>query len=586
MDHLRSDQELIRLDELRQLRALGLNPYPGQDYSPTWHLADLRKAYSANPQDPALQDVRVAGRVMNIRLMGKAAFLVLQDSTDTLQLYLNRDELCPTEDKALYNLVFKKLTSVGDIIGVTGHVFTTQTGETSIHVHAGQYQILSKAIRPLPIRKEQDGQVYEEAFSDPDLRYRQRYVDLTLHAEVRERFRKRAEVIQAIRDYLNGHGLLEVDTPVLQPIHGGATARPFQTHHNALDIPVYLRIANELYLKRLIVGGFEGVYEFSRNFRNEGMSRFHNPEFTILEWYIAYHDYHWQMTFFEDLLVHIADTVFQTRTFNVGSNTIQLETPFARKTFYGALQEFTGQDFEPMDEAAIRAWCQAHDVAVDPSMGRGKLLDELIGEFVEPKLIQPTFLTDYPIELSPLAKSHPDKPEITERFELVVNGKEIANAYTELNDPQDQRARFEAQLELAARGDKEAQVLDEDFIRALEYGLPPVTGLGVGLDRLLMLLLNQETIQEVLLFPFMRPEPKPDLAPRKAFEALGIPTEWVPIVVKAGFRHPHQLHGKQAGQVMKELNAWVRKLNLSLEPLTQEQVESWVVAAPEPPAAA
>lgn len=580
MDHLRSDEELVRLDELRQLRALGIDPYPAARFAPTHSARAILDGFPPQPQADEWKRVRIAGRLLTKRLQGKAAFAVLEDATGELQLYFNRDTLCPGEDKALYNTVFKKLISHGDHIGVHGEVFTTQTGETTLNVTA--VQILSKAIRPLPVRKEKDGQVYAEGFTDPELRYRQRYADLALHPEVREVFKKRTRLVQAMRSFLNEVGFLEVDTPTLQPIHGGALATPFVTHHNTLDRDLYLRIANELYLKRLIVGGLDRVYEFSRNFRNEGMSRFHNPEFTAIELYAAYWDYIYMAEFLEQMLEHVALATAGTTEVEIGAVTVSFKAPYARLTMAEAIEQKTGFDITGKTEEELRAACKANGVEVAPSMGKGKLIDELFGELVEHTLVQPTFILDYPIEMSPLAKRHREKAGVVERFELIVNGKEIANAYSELNDPLDQRRRFEEQLALRDRGDAEAMALDEDFLRALEYGMPPTSGLGIGIDRLAMVLLNQPSIQDVLLFPQMGPEKAPELAPKESFLALGIPEEWLPLVVRLGVHWPEQLHGRQAGQVFKDLNARARALNLTLPELTREAVEAWIAAAPAP----
>jgi lysyl-tRNA synthetase class 2 len=437
--------------------------------------------------------------------MGKASFAELQDASGKIQLYITRDEICPGEDKSLYNQVFKKMLDLGDIIGVRGHVFVTQTGQTSIHVK--ELKLLSKSLRPLPVVKEKDGVVFD-AFSDPELRYRQRYVDLLVNEQVRETFIQRSKLIRSLRDFLDGRGYLEVETPVLQPIYGGAAARPFTTHHNTLDQKLYLRIADELYLKRLIVGGFEGVYEFAKDFRNEGMSRFHNPEFTMLELYVAYKDYRWMMDLCEEMIERVAMDLHGTTVVRVGENDIDFKRPWKRYTMYGAIEEYTGKDLSSLDEAGLRDAAEQLEVSLDPTMGKGKIIDEIFGEKVEPHLIQPTFITDYPVEMSPLAKKHREHEGLVERFEPICNGKEIANAFSELNDPIDQRQRFEAQLELKARGDEEAMALDEDFLRALEYGMPPTAGIGIGIDRLAMIMTNSPSIQEVILFPQMKPETK------------------------------------------------------------------------------
>jgi len=497
-----SEQEIIRRDKLTALQALGIDPYPAAAFPVNISSSDIKQRYLGEENKSEFSDVCLAGRLMGIRDMGKASFAVLQDNAGKIQVYVKRDEICPTEDKTLYDQVWKTL-DIGDIIGVKGHVFTTKTGETSIHVHT--LTLLSKSLKPLPIVKEKEGETFD-AVTDPEFRYRQRYADLIINPQVKETFLKRSRLINSIKEFLNERGAIEVDTPVLQSIPGGASARPFTTHHNALDIPMYLRIANELYLKRLIVGGFEWVYEFSRNFRNEGMDRTHNPEFTVLEFYTAYKDYLWMMDTTEQLLEKAAIDVNGTTDAEVDGKTISFKAPFKRVTMYDAIKEHTGFDISNMDEEGLRDVCKQLGIAVEKSMGKGKLVDEIFSEKCEHHFIQPTFITDYPIEMSPLTKKHRSKPGLVERFELMVNGKEIANAYTELNDPIDQRARFEDQVKLMERGDDEAMFIDHDFLRALEYGMPPTAGIGFGIDRLCMLLTNQPSIQDVLLFPMMRPE--------------------------------------------------------------------------------
>jgi lysyl-tRNA synthetase class 2 len=496
-----SEQEIIRRDKITVLNQLGIDPYPAPLY-PVSHLAtDILNNFDAeiNP----MPEVCIAGRILSIRLMGKAAFAQLQDTSGKIQIYVGRDAICPSDDKTLFDEVFKKLLDIGDLLGVKGHVFITKTGETSIHVSS--FTLLSKSLRPLPIVKEKEGEVYD-AFSDPEQRYRQRYVDLIVNPQVKDTFLKRTKLIQTIRDFLNNHGALEVDTPVLQNIPGGAAARPFITHHNALDVPFYLRIANELYLKRLIVGGFDFVYEFSRNFRNEGMDRTHNPEFTVLEFYVAYKDYFWMMDFTEVLLEKIALDLHGKTAIEVGDKIIDFKAPYKRVPIYDAIKEFTGFDVSEMNEEQLKDVCKKLHIETDASMGKGKLIDEIFGAKCEGNFIEPTFIIDYPVELSPLTKKHRSKDGLVERFELMINGKEIANAYTELNDPIDQRARFEEQTKLMERGDDEAMFIDHDFLRALEYGMPPTSGIGIGIDRLVMLMTNQSSIQEVLFFPQMRPE--------------------------------------------------------------------------------
>lgn len=500
-----SEQELGRRQSMQTLRDMGIEPYPAALYPTDAFSTEIKENFQ-DDLEPKRQ-VCVAGRIMSRRIMGKASFMELKDSKGRIQIYISRDEICPDENKDMYNVVFKKLLDIGDFVGIKGYVFRTQTGEIS--VHAQELTVLAKTLRPLPIVKMKDGVVYD-AFSDPELRYRQRYVDLVVNEGVKDIFIKRTKIFNSMRQFFNEHGYLEVDTPVLQSIPGGASARPFITHHNALDIPLYLRIANELYLKRLIVGGFEGVYEFSRNFRNEGMDRTHNPEFTCMEIYVSYKDYEWMMQFTEQMLERICTEVLGTTDVKNGDNVISFKAPFRRLTMTEAIKESTGVDITGMSEDDLRALCKKLHVEEDATMGKGKLIDEIFGETCEGKLTQPTFITDYPIEMSPLTKKHRNNPNLTERFELFVNGKELANAYSELNDPIDQRERFEEQLRLSEKGDDEAMYIDQDFLRALEYGMPPTSGMGIGMDRLVMLLTGQSTIQEVLLFPQMRPEKKKD----------------------------------------------------------------------------
>jgi lysyl-tRNA synthetase class 2 len=498
-----SEQEIIRREKLQELEKLGIDAYPAALYPVSITAAEIKQAYKGEENKDQFANVCLAGRIMSIRDMGKASFAVIQDSTGRIQLYIKRDEICPGEDKTLYDKVWKHLTDIGDIIGVKGYVFTTKTGETSVHVT--ELTLLSKSLKPLPVVKEKAGETFD-AVTDPEFRYRQRYADLIVNPDVKEVFVKRSKVINTIREFLNERGALEVDTPVLQAIPGGAAARPFITHHNALDVPFYLRIANELYLKRLIVGGFDWVYEFSRNFRNEGMDRTHNPEFTILEWYTAYKDYFWMMEITEQLLEKVALAVHGTTELTVGETTISFKAPFARVSIFEAIKRFTDIDVSAMDEDELREACKKLGIHIEKNIGKGKIIDEIFGEKCEGNFIQPTFIIDYPVEMSPLTKKHRSTPGLVERFELMINGKEIANAYSELNDPIDQRARFESQSELMKRGDDEAMYIDYDFLRALEYGMPPTSGIGIGIDRLCMLLTNQPSIQDVLLFPQMRPE--------------------------------------------------------------------------------
>lgn len=490
--------EIQRRETLDKLRKLGIDPYPAALYPVTHKAAEIKADFKDG------EEVVIAGRIMSQRIMGKASFAELLDSSGRIQTYFNRDELCPGEDKTLYNEVFKKMLDLGDFIGIKGKVFKTQVGEISVHVT--EFSLLSKSLKPLPLPKtDAEGKVHD-AFTDPELRYRQRYVDLVVNPKVKETFVKRTKAMSAMREFFNEYGYMEVETPILQPIPGGAAARPFITHHNALDVPLYLRIANELYLKRLIVGGFEGVYEFAKDFRNEGMDRTHNPEFTVMEIYVAYKDYNWMMDFTEKMIERVAQKVCGDTEIQVGENKISLKAPFKRITMRDAILEHTGKDIAGKSEDELRAICKELNIDTDPSMGKGKLIDEIFGEKCEGNYIQPTFITDYPIEMSPLCKRHRENPELTERFELMINGKEVANAYSELNDPIDQRERFEEQMKLSEKGDDEAMFIDQDFLRALEYGMPPTSGMGIGIDRLVMLLTNNSSIQEVLFFPQMKPE--------------------------------------------------------------------------------
>jgi len=565
-----SEQEIFRRRSLEELRALGINPYPADEYEVTAYAREILDTFQ---DDAPRRHVRVAGRVMGRRIMGKASFLELQDSTGRIQIYITRDELCPGEDKALYNSVVKKLMDIGDFIGIEGEVFRTQMGEISVHAHSLTF--LSKALRPLPVVKEKDGQTFD-SFTDPELRFRQRYVDLVVNSHVKDIFLKRTKIFNAMRQFFNERGYIEVDTPVLQPIPGGAAARPFITHHNALDIPLYLRIANELYLKRLIVGGFEGVYEFSRNFRNEGMDRTHNPEFTAMEIYVSYKDYNWMMAFTEQLLEFICLQVLGTTKVRVGDKEIDFKAPFKRITMLDAIKEHTGIDISQMNEEELRATCKQLGIEADETMGVGKMIDEIFGEKCEGTYIQPTFITDYPKEMSPLTKEHRSNPRLTERFELMVNGKEIANAYSELNDPIDQRARFEDQLRLSEKGDDEAMFIDHDFLRALEYGMPPTSGMGIGMDRLVMLLTGQESIQEVLLFPQMRPEKVAPRDKKEVFVSAGIPEKWVPVLHKAGYLTLDAVRAEEKpGRLLQQLQDIKKKYQLDLQPISLETVTAW-----------
>lgn len=505
MQHL-SEQENIRRENLKKIIEAGIDPYPSAEFIVNAQSAEIKQHFKSG--DATYQQVSMAGRLMSKRIMGKGTFAELQDASGRIQLYISRDEICPGEDKTLYNEVFKKYMDLGDFIGITGYAFYTQVGECSVHVTS--LTLLSKSLKPLPVvKKDEDGNIHD-AFTDPEQRYRQRYVDLVVNEQVKDTFIKRTKMYNSIREYLNLRGHLEVETPILQPLYGGAAARPFTTHHNTLDMKLYLGIANELYLKRLIVGGFDGVYEFSKDFRNEGMSRFHNPEFTQIELYVAYKDYEWMMNLVEEMIEKVAIDLHGTTKLQVGDNIIDFQRPWKRFTMYEAIEHFTGIDISEMNEDQLRETARKLNVTVDNTMGKGKLIDEIFGEKCEGQLIQPTFITDYPVEMSPLAKSHKSKPGLVERFEAICNGKEIANSFSELNDPIDQRARFEAQLELGKRGDEEAMTLDEDFLRALEYGMPPTAGLGIGMDRLAMIMTNQNSIQEVLFFPQMKAE-KPEV---------------------------------------------------------------------------
>ncbi|WP_299463308.1 lysine--tRNA ligase [uncultured Microscilla sp.] len=578
--NMRPEQERVRIEKLEELRKLGINPYPADLYEINASSADIKTdcdhlAAGDKVEEGKYKQVSVAGRLMSRRIQGKAGFAELQDSQGRVQIYMNRDEICPGEDKSYYNNVYKKLVDLGDILGVKGYVFKTQTGELSIWVT--EYTLLTKAIKPLPQPKtDEDGKVHD-AFTDPELRYRQRYVDLVVNPQVRDTFIKRTKLVNTMRDYLNDKGYLEVETPILQPLYGGAAARPFKTHHNTLDMTLYLRIANELYLKRLIVGGFDGVYEFSKDFRNEGMSRFHNPEFTQVELYVAYKDYEWMMNLVEEMVEKVAIALHGTTEVQVGANTINFQRPWKRYTMFEAIEHFTGIDISEMNEDQLRETCKKLDVETDPSMGKGKLIDEIFGEKCEGSLIQPTFITNYPVEMSPLAKSHRDKPGLVERFEAIANGKEICNAFSELNDPLDQRQRFEDQVNLGKRGDDEAMTLDEDFLRALEYGMPPTAGLGIGIDRLSMIMTNSSTIQEVLFFPQMRPEKQPVIATVDDYKSIGVREELVPIIQKLGYFEIEKLKEANANKLHQEVCGMRKKLKLNdVKNPSKEEVAEWL----------
>lgn len=569
-----SEQEIIRRQSMDELNKLGINPYPAELFEVNVTTQQIHDNYPKQE----FKDVSIAGRIMTRRVMGNASFAELQDETGRIQVYFRRDDICPTEDKTLYNIVFKKLLDIGDIIGVTGFVFTTQTGEVSIHVTS--FKVLSKSLRPLPIVKEtkdeQGNSVLHDAFTDPEQRYRMRYVDLTVNPHVRDAFVKRTQLVNSMRSYLTGKGYLEVETPILQPLYGGAAAKPFKTHHNTLDMTLYLRIANELYLKRLIVGGFNGVYEFSKDFRNEGMSRFHNPEFTQVELYVAYKDYYWMMDLVEEMIEKVALDLHGTTEVKVGENLINFKRPWKRFTMYEAIQHFTGIDISEMDEAALRETCKQLHVPADATMGKGKLIDQIFGEKCEHQLIQPTFITDYPLEMSPLAKKHRSKPGLVERFEAICNRKEICNSFSELNDPIDQRKRFEEQLELGKRGDEEAMTLDEDFLRALEYGMPPTAGLGIGIDRLSMIMTNSPSIQDVIFFPQMKPEKNVEVDPQKELEAAGVRADLIPILIKLGVHSQAQLKEIKPTKLFNDIPGMRKKLKLeSVQNPTLQEIEGW-----------
>ena len=568
-----SEQEIIRRNSMEQLRQMGIEPYPAAEYVTNAYSNEIKTSFK---DDAEPRPVTIAGRIMSRRIMGKASFMELQDSEGRIQVYISRDDICPGEDKEIYNTVFKKLLDIGDFVGIKGYVFRTQMGEIS--VHAQELTVLAKSLRPLPVVKYKDGVAYD-GFNDPELRYRQRYVDLAVNEGVKDIFVKRTKIFNSMRNFFNERGYLEVDTPVLQSIPGGASARPFITHHNALDIPLYLRIANELYLKRLIVGGFEGVYEFSRNFRNEGMDRTHNPEFTAMEIYVSYKDYNWMMNFTEQMLERICMDVLGTNKVTYNGQEIDFKAPYKRISMIDAIKENTGIDINGMNEEQLRDVCRQLGVEQDETMGKGKLIDEIFGEKCEGNYIQPTFITDYPKEMSPLTKKHRSNPELTERFELMVCGKEIANAYSELNDPIDQRERFMEQLRLSEKGDDEAMFIDQDFLRALEYGMPPTSGMGIGMDRLTMYLTGQTTIQEVLLFPQMRPEKtvKKDAADK--YVALGIDEAWVPALQKAGYLTVDTLKEVNPNKLRQELCEMNKKYKLELQNPAAEEVEAWIANA-------
>ncbi len=567
-----SEQEIVRRNSLAELRKMGIEPYPAEEYVVTGHTKEIKENFK---DDAEPREVRIAGRIMSRRIMGKASFMELQDSEGRIQVYISRDDLCPGEDKDTYNIFFKKLLDIGDIVGIEGFVFRTQMGE--ITVHAKNIKMLCKSLRPLPIVKMKDGKAYD-AFEDPELRYRQRYVDLIVNDGIKDIFLQRATVLRTLRSVLDEAGYTEVETPTLQSIAGGASARPFITHFNALDVDMYMRIATELYLKRLIVGGFEGVYEIGKNFRNEGMDRNHNPEFTCMELYVQYKDYNWMMAFTEKLLETICIAVNGKPEREIDGNIISFKAPYRRLPILDAIKEKTGFDCNGKTEEEIRAFCKEKGMDVDETMGKGKLIDELFGEFCEGTFLQPTFITDYPVEMSPLTKMHRSKPGLTERFELMVNGKELANAYSELNDPIDQEERFVEQMRLADKGDDEAMIIDKDFLRALQYGMPPTSGIGIGIDRLVMLMTGQTTIQEVLFFPQMRPEKVVKRDQEDAYTTLDIPAEWVAPLQKAGYLTVDSLDGANPGKVHQEICGLNKKFKLGLTNPSVDNVAAWIDA--------
>jgi len=571
-----SEQEIIRRQSREELLKLGIEPYPAELFPVNVSVKDILQNYNKRKTD--YKNISIAGRIMSRRIMGNASFAEIQDSSGRMQVYFRRDDLCPEEDKTKYNTVFKKLLDIGDIIGIQGYVFTTEVGEITIHV--SDFKLLTKSLKPLPIVKtaeDSNGKmVTYDAFSDPEQRYRQRYVDLVVNPDVRDVFVKRTQLVNSIRNFLNSKGYLEVETPILQAIPGGAAARPFITHHNALDIPMYLRIANELYLKRLIVGGFDGVYEFAKDFRNEGMDRTHNPEFTVMELYVAYKDYNWMMDFTEQMIEKVALDLYGNTQVKVGDKTIDFQRPFKRISMYDSIKEHTGIDISEMDEAQLFEVCKKLNIETTPAMGKGKLIDEIFGAKCEGTYIQPTFITDYPVEMSPLCKKHRTKPGLAERFELMVNGKELANAYSELNDPIDQRQRFEDQMRLADKGDDEAMIIDHDFLRALEYGMPPTAGLGIGIDRLAMIMTNQPSIQDILFFPQMRPEKMAAVADDAEFEVVGVQKEYIPLIQKLGITTVDQLKAANPNKLFNDVCGIRKKMKLDIPNPTLDQVKGWI----------
>ena len=566
-----SEQEIVRRNNLNELRALGIDPYPADEYPTDAFSTDIKAEYNDAAEEK--RQVCIAGRIMSRRIMGKASFLELQDSKGRIQVYVTRDDICPGENKDLYNTVFKKLLDLGDFVGIKGFVFKTQTGEISVHTQ--ELTVLAKSLRPLPIVKMKDGEVYD-SFDDPELRYRQRYVDLIVNSGVKETFLKRSAILKTLRAALDEAGYTEVETPILQSIPGGASARPFITHHNSLDIDLYLRIATELYLKRLIVGGFEGVYEIGKNFRNEGMDKSHNPEFTCMELYVQYKDYNWMMAFTEKLLERICIAVNGGTESVVDGKTISFKAPYRRLPILEAIKEKTGYDLNGKSEEEIREICKTLNLEIDDTMGKGKLIDEIFGEFCEGTYIQPTFITDYPVEMSPLTKKHRSNPALTERFELMVNGKELANAYSELNDPIDQEERFIEQMRLSEKGDDEAMFIDQDFLRALQYGMPPTSGIGIGIDRLVMLMTGQTTIQEVLFFPQMRPEKKVPKDSADKYAAIGVPEALVPVLQKAGYNLVSDMKDVNPQKLQQQVGEVIKKYKLDIEKPSVNDVAEWI----------
>jgi lysyl-tRNA synthetase class 2 len=574
-----SEQEKIRRQALEEIRALGINPYPPELYEVTARSQEILDNYSVEKKN--FQEVSLAGRIMSRRIMGNASFAEIQDNQGRIQIYLRRDDLCPGEDKTLYNTLFKKLLDIGDIIGVKGYVFKTQMGETTVYVK--EMKLLSKSLHPLPIVKEKDGHTWD-AFTDMEQRYRNRSLDLVVNPQIRGVFIQRSKIIQSMREFLTALGYLEVETPILQPIYGGATARPFTTYHNTLDQTLYLRIADELYLKRIIVGGYDGVFEFAKDFRNEGMDRFHNPEFTMMELYVAYKDYYWMMDLFEEMIEKVAIDLQGTTRMKVGENEIDFRRPWPRFTMFEAIKKHTRIDISSMEEEELRSVARKLEVEIDESMGKGKLIDSIFGETTEPNLVQPTFITDYPVEMSPLSKKHRSKPGLVERFEAICNGKELCNAFSELNDPIDQRERFEYQAMLGKRGDMEAMMLDEDFLKALEIGMPPTAGLGVGIDRLTMLLTNQPSIQDVIFFPQMRKESSKSKiqSSKEEYLNLGIPDEWIDVLHKLGYTAIAKLKEvEKSAKLHQDLCGYNKKNKLELKNPSQEEVKAWLKKAKE-----